>query len=229
MEKLRILVVDDSTLFRKGLVSLFASCPDMEVAGEASDGLEAVGKAEKLMPDIVLMDITMPNCDGLEATRRIKQDMPYARIVMLTVSADEQHLFEAIKAGAQGYLLKNLEPEDLFSMLRGVSRGEAPLSPSMAAKILEEFAQQHHHSASSNRANPKVTDREREVLNLVVKGAANKEIAHSLGISESTVKNHLRNIMEKLHVTNRVQAAIRALNEDSSAVPGTAGRQLGNM
>lgn len=126
MEPLRILLADDSALFRKGLVSLLVSQPNIEVVGEASDGWEALEKARTLMPDLILMDITMPRLDGLEATRRIKEEMPYVKIVVLTVSEDEQHLFDAVKAGAQGYLLKNLEPEELFELLQGISRGGGP-------------------------------------------------------------------------------------------------------
>ncbi len=219
MEPLRILLADDSPLFRKGLIGLLGAAKDLQVVGEAKDGVEALEKARELLPDVVLMDINMPRCDGLEATRKIKEEMPYVRIVMLTVSDSEQHLFESVKMGAQGYLLKNLEPEELFLMLRAVSRGEAPISPAMAGKILQEFAQHYRPSpvpVSVEAANL-LTDREREILQHVVMGHTNKEIAQQLGIAESTVKNHLRNIMEKLHVQNRVQAAIQAFQKGGGA------------
>jgi len=211
METIRVLLVDDHALFRKGLASLLATQPDIEVTGEASDGYEAIQKARELMPDLILMDIWMPNCDGLEATRRVKKEMPYVKIVMLTVSDSDRSLFEAIKCGAQGYLLKNLEPEELFDLLRGVFRGEAPISRPLAARILEEFARQAKGAPAPSST--KLTQREKEVLRLLAEGASNKEIAAALCISENTVKNHLRNIMEKLHLQNRVQVAVYAVKE----------------
>ena len=213
MEPLRLLLADDSPLFRKGLSGLFESTPDFQVVGEARDGVEALEKARELLPDVILMDINMPRCNGLEATRLIKEELPYIRIVMLTVSDSEQHLFEAIKVGAQGYLLKNLEPEELFQMLRAVSRGEAPISPAMAGKILKEFTHRYQPAPAPEAESSPLTAREKDILQLVVLGQANKEIANQLNIAESTVKNHLRNIMEKLHAQNRVQAAIQALQK----------------
>ncbi|MBF8267761.1 MAG: chemotaxis protein CheY [Dehalococcoidia bacterium] len=221
MGSLRIMLVDDSPLFRKGLSGLLSSCPDMEVIGEAGDGLEAMEKAREFLPDLVLMDIYMPRCNGLEATRLIKEEMPSIKIVMLTVSEDEQHLFETVKAGAEGFVLKNVEPEALLQMLRGLSRGEAPISPSMATKILAEFAQPHQtrETGRTSPATDRLTEREKEVLQLIVEGHSNKEIASLLGVSESTVKNRLRNIMDKLHVYNRIQAAIRAFQRREISSP----------
>lgn len=215
MESTRILLVDDHVLFRKGLANLLSSHEGLEVVGEANDGEEALEQARQLMPDLILMDIQMPVCDGLRATQLIKQEMPCVKIVMLTVSDDDQTLFEAIKMGAQGYLLKNLEPEDLFSMLTGVVKGEAAISRKMAAKILSEFASLGRQSEPLQTAGPvgNLSSREKEVLGLVVKGATNKEIAGELCITENTVKNHLRNILEKLHLENRVQAAAFAVRE----------------
>lgn len=213
MEPIRILLVDDHTLFRKGLVSLLSTQKDFVVVGEASNGHEAMDKAKEYMPDIILMDIWMPKCNGLDATKRIKEEMPYVKIVMLTVSDDDYTLFEAIKAGAQGYLLKNLEPQELFELIRGVIRGEAPISRSLAAKILDEFAKSSKRGDNLNKVSPGLTPREKDVLQLLVEGASNKDIAKKLKITENTVKNHLRNIMEKLHLQNRVQLAVYALRK----------------
>ncbi len=210
---LRILLVDDHVLFRKGVTALLSSRQDMQVVGEAGDGLEAIALARGTLPDVILMDIGMPKCDGLEATRRIKREMPYAKIVMLTVSDEDQHLFEAIKSGAQGYLLKNLEPYQLYDMLESISRGEAPLSGAMAAKILEEFTRPDPGSAQEPEARDELTTREIDVLELVAEGKTNKEIASTLVISENTVKIHLRNILEKLHLQNRIQAAVYAVRQ----------------
>lgn len=213
MRKIRILLVDDHTLFRKGLVSLLATQDDIEVVGEAFNGNEALKIARELMPDLILMDIWMPECDGLEATKKIKEEIPYVKIVMLTVSDDDYSLFEAIKSGAQGYLLKNLEPEELFNLIRGIFHGEAPISRSLAARILDEFATKTRGDNRFSSITPRLTQREKEVLRLLVNGASNKQIASSLNITENTVKNHLRNIMEKLHLHNRVQVAVYAVKK----------------
>lgn len=212
-EALRILLVDDHVLFRKGLVSLLTSHPDMKVVGEAGDGLEAVTRAQETEPEVILMDIHMPNCDGLEAVRLIKGLMPAVQIIMLTVSDDDEDLFAAIQNGAKGYLLKNLEPSQLFDMLRRVRAGEAPISGAMAAKILQEFQQPEQSLKPQTELTDTLTAREVAVLEEIVKGATNKEIAETLHITENTVKIHLRNILEKLHVQNRVQAAVHAIRE----------------
>lgn len=213
MEPIRVLLVDDHVLFRKGVASLLAQTKDLQVVGEAGNGEEALEKAKELMPDLVLMDIYMPDCDGLTATRWIKEALPYIKIVILTVSEEDQTLFEAIKSGAQGYLLKKIEPQELFEMLRGVSRGEAPISRATAAKILNEFARQAKRGPEQPLPEERLTQREQEVLELLTKGATNKEIAQALHISENTVKNHLKNILEKLHLENRVQAVAFALQK----------------
>ncbi len=202
---LRVLIVDDSPLFRQGLSSLLSSLPDMQVVGEADDGDEALEKARETVPDVILMDILMPGCDGLEATRLINKEMPHIQIVMLTVSESEENLFQAIKFGARGYLLKNSEAEELIQVIRGLSRGETYVAPGIAARILQEFAR-------PTKTTEHLSTREKEVLKLVTDGLSNREISQTLGISPSTVKNHLRNIMEKLHVRNRVEAAIRFLS-----------------
>jgi DNA-binding NarL/FixJ family response regulator len=212
-EKLRILLVDDHVLFRKGVASLLQGRPNLEIVGEARNGLEALSMARELLPDIVLMDVNMPECDGLEATRLIKQELPGIQIIMLTVSDDDDDLFTAIKSGAKGYLLKNLEPEQLFDMLEGVRQGEAPISGTIAARILQEFRQPEQTSFKLEEGGEALTPREIEVLEQVVYGATNKEIAEALYITENTVKIHLRNILEKLQVQNRIQAAVHAVRE----------------
>jgi DNA-binding NarL/FixJ family response regulator len=213
MEAMKVLLVDDHALFRSGIASLLGQQEDFEVIGEAGNGLEALEKAKELMPDLILMDIEMPECNGLEATRRIQEVLPYAKIVILTVSEEDHTLFEAIKAGAQGYLLKKIEPKELFDLLRGVSRGEAPISKATAAKILGEYAKQSHQTPSKRGLQETLTPREREVLERLTEGTTNKKIANALCISENTVKNHLRNILDKLHLQNRVQAVAYALRE----------------
>ncbi len=174
---------------------------------EASDGREAVEKAHKLKPGIVLMDIRMPNVNGIEATRRIKAELPGTKIIMLTVSEEEEDLFEAISSGAHGYLLKNMRPEELFEMLEGALRGEAVIAPAMAQRILRAFVSQAHRRAEFGDAKAELSPREIEVLELASEGATNKDIADRLFISVGTVKNHVHNILEKLHLKNRAQIA----------------------
>ena len=206
-ESLRILIVDDSPLFREGLSSLLSNFPDIQIVGQASDGNEAIEKAREIMPDVILMDIIMPRCDGMEATRMIREEMPHIKVVMLTVSESEENLFQAIKLGAQGYLLKSVEARELLSVLRGLSRGETYVAPGIAAKILQEFTRPSYTKEY-------LSPREVDVLKLVTQGMTNKEISLSLNIAQSTVKNHLRNTMDKLHVRNRVEAAIRFLDNE---------------
>jgi DNA-binding NarL/FixJ family response regulator len=171
-----------------------------EIIGEATNGQEALAKAKELMPDLILMDIRMPGGSGLEATRLIKEEMPYVKIVILSVSDDVQDFFEAIKKGAQGYLLKNMEPEYWLDYIISIVQGEAPISREVASKILQEFSIQKTDASGS-----KLSEREKEVLQLVSQGLGNKEIGKVLFITESTVKNHLRNILDKLHLQNRMQ------------------------
>jgi DNA-binding NarL/FixJ family response regulator len=212
MNRIRVLLVDDHALFRRGVASMLAAETDFEVVGEAGDGQRALEMARELMPDVILMDISMPAMDGMEATRRIKAEIPYVRIVVLTVSDGERNLFEAVKSGAQGYLLKSIDPAALYETLRGVVRGEAPISRLMAGRLLDEFARQAKRAAPAAPA-AELTGREKEVLEHVTRGRSNKEIAAALVISENTVKNHLKNILEKLHLENRVQAATFALRQ----------------
>ncbi|HLB13152.1 MAG TPA: response regulator transcription factor [Dehalococcoidia bacterium] len=215
---MRVLLVDDHALFRDGIASLLTAW-GLEVVGQASDGLEAVERARTLYPDLVLMDVKMPRCNGLEATRLIKANMPQVKIVMLTVSDDEQDLFEAIKAGARGYLLKNLRGEEFMEMLSGISRGEAALSPTLASKILAEFARQSARPATAGSSKAELSEREREVLRLVVLGLGNRDIAANLCVSENTVRYHIKNILAKLHLRNRAQAAAYAVQQGLADKP----------
>ncbi|MBI4332471.1 MAG: response regulator transcription factor [Chloroflexi bacterium] len=213
MERTKVLLADDHKLFREGLASLLESQKDIEVVGQAQDGEEAVRKTRELMPDLILMDLGMPVINGQEATRIIKSEMPYVKIVVLTVHDEDENLLEAVKSGAQGYLLKNIGVSELLESIRGMSRGEAAISRIMAGKILGEFTRLSQQSAIAADPSANLTIREQEVLRLVAKGAGNAEIAAKLAISENTVKNHLRNILAKLHVQNRSQAASFAMKK----------------
>lgn len=213
MTAIRVLLADDHSLFRRGVAGALADHSDIEMVGEATDGLQAIAKTRELIPDVVLMDICMPGMNGLEATRHIKAELPEVKIVILTIAEEDQNLFEAIKSGAQGYLLKDVEPQHLVEMLRGVFRGEAPISRTAAAKILTEFSRQAREADTGDGSKTVLTVREKEVLGMVAGGATNKDIAAGLGISPSTAKNHLQNILAKLHLENRVQAAAFAVRE----------------
>jgi len=218
MKPLRILLVDDHLLFRKGLAQLLDAQPDFEIVGEATDGLEAIEQAGRLNPDLILMDIRMPNCDGIESTRRVKAQMPEVQVVMLTVSEDEEDLTNAIRCGADGYLLKDLLPETLFQQLRGLRSGETPMSRSMTGKVFRQLAQQNHATVQP-AATEMLSTRECEVLALVAVGYSNKEIGQELGIAHNTVKNHLRSILAKLGVRNRTQAAAYAVGHKLVRLP----------
>lgn len=210
MNLIRVLLVDDHALFRKGLAGLLEKKKDFKVVGEAQDGAEAVEKAQQLKPDVVLMDISMPGMDGIAATQKIRRDVPSSKIVMLTILEEDKKLFDAIKAGAHGYLIKNVSPHTLFETLRGVVHGEAAISRVTAGKILSEFAVRAHEGFKGSDEE-QLGAREREVLQLLSKGLTNKEIGSALNIAENTVKNHIKSILEKLHLANRVQAATYAL------------------
>jgi len=208
MKRIRVLLADDHALFREGLAGIIAAQPDFEVVGEASDGLEALVKAREVVPDLILMDIGMPGCDGLEATWRIKKELPAVTIVMLTVRDEEEKLFEAIKSGAQGYLLKNIRSQAMLEMLRGAMRGEAAITPLLAGRMLEEFRRLSQQAPGvSAKEIVALTQREQKVLSLVAEGASDKEIAEQLSVSLHTVKSHMRNILAKLHVSSRYEAA----------------------
>jgi DNA-binding NarL/FixJ family response regulator len=217
MERLRILLADDHLLFRKGLAQLLSAQPDFDVIGEAADGTEAVEFARQLEPDLVLMDISMPNCNGFEATCRIKAEMSEMQVVMLTVSDDEQDLADAVRCGADGYLLKDLQPEALFDQLRRLTSGEPPVSRAMTKKLFRQVAQQMAQQRQQLTIQPEVagelSPRECQVLELVTNGRSNQEIADELGIAYNTVKNHLRSILSKLGAKNRAQAAAMAVSQ----------------
>ena len=207
---MRVLLADDHALFRAGIASLLKAW-GMETVGQASNGLEALEQARALPPDLVLMDIGMSPCNGLEATRLIKAELPETRIVIVTVSDDDDDLFEAIKSGAEGYLLKDMSEEELGRTLTGIATGEPALSPGLAAKILDEFARVSRDGAPKEVESDGLTPREREVLELVVTGATNREIAAALYISENTVNFHMKHILAKLHLKNRAQAVAYAI------------------
>ncbi|HMQ31845.1 MAG TPA: response regulator transcription factor [Chloroflexaceae bacterium] len=207
---MRVLLVDDHALFLEGLHNLLLA-RGIDVVGTAADGLEAQEQARALRPDVILMDIQMPRCSGLEATRQIKAELPEVKIVMLTVSADDEDLFAAIKSGASGYLLKNLKADRFFDLLSGVARGEAPIAPELAARILSEFAHGGRAAAAPEPEPVGLTERQVEVLGLVVEGRSYREIADALCIAERTVKYHMKEILQTLHLQNRTQAVAYAL------------------
>jgi DNA-binding NarL/FixJ family response regulator len=208
MGPIRVLLADDHALFREGLAGIIGAQPDFEVVGEAGDGLEALVMARELAPDLILMDITMPGCDGLEATRRIKGELPATTIVILTVRDEDEKLFEAVRSGAQGYILKSVRARDLLEMMRRAVRGEAALTPALAGRMLEEFRRLNQQApVLPDGEAVTLTGREQEVLSLAAQGHADKEIAAALVVSIHTVKSHMRNILAKLHVSSRYEAA----------------------
>ena len=216
---MRILIADDHALFRDSLSSLLKA-HSFEVVGEASEGREAFELARRLRPDIVLMDLGMPGLDGLAATRLISAEMPEVKVVILTGSDDDANLFEAIKSGAQGYLLKNLASREFFSLLEGVGRGEPALTPIVARKLLQELARPAQPTIPAHDPDA-LTEREKDVLELLVSGVTeNRKLAKHLGLSENTVKFHVRNILDKLHLHNRAQVVGFALRHGIVAAPG---------
>jgi DNA-binding NarL/FixJ family response regulator len=216
-DPIRVLIVDDHALFRRGLEMVLAEEPGIELVGEASDGAEAVDKAGEALPDVVLMDIRMPRSSGIEACRAMKEVVPSAKIVMLTISDEEEDLFEAIRAGASGYLLKDIPYDEVADVVRAVHGGQSLINPSMAAKLLTEFAtlaKREQTEQAEQVPAPRLTDREIEVLKLVARGMNNRDIAKELFISENTVKNHVRNILEKLQIHSRMEAVMIAVREN---------------
>ncbi len=201
MQPFRVLIVDDHEHAREAIREIVGSYDNFVIVGEATDGEAAITLTEQLMPDIILMDINMPQMDGLAATKIIKTKYPYVKVIIITVSDEVTNLFEAIKKGAQGYLLKNINPTAWFEYLQAIADDEVPMSEDLAFKLLQEFTSQKEKQMANNP----LSNREQEVLELVAKGHTNKQISTELSISEYTVKNHLKNIMHKLHLENRVQ------------------------
>ena len=215
-----MLVVDDHVLYRRGLELVLGQEPDIDIVGEASDGTEAIRRTEELLPDVVLMDVRMPRRSGIEACMEIKEVVPSTKIVMLTISDEESDLYEAVRAGANGYLLKDVPGEEIAEGLRAVQSGQSLISPSMASKLLSEFATMIRRQEDRPTVPvPRLTDRELEVLRLVARGMANRDIARALFISENTVKNHVRNILEKLQLHSRMEAAMYAVREKILDLP----------
>jgi NarL family two-component system response regulator LiaR len=208
-QRIRVLIVDDHAVVRQGLRTFLGMLPDIQIVGEAASGADAVAAQEKAQPDVILMDLVMPEMDGVEATRRIRSARPDAKIIVLTSFAEEDKIFPAIRAGALGYLLKDSSPEQLLRAIRDVHRGEPSLHPTIALKMIREL----DHPASQERSASPLTDREIQVLKLVAQGLTNQEIADRLVISEWTVRTHVRNILGKLHLANRTQATLYALRE----------------
>jgi DNA-binding NarL/FixJ family response regulator len=216
-DPIRVLIADDHAFFRRGLEAVLQGEVGLDLVGQASDGQEAVQIASEVVPDVVLMDIRMPKITGIEAARQMKEVAPSAKIVMLTISDEEEDLFEAIRAGASGYLLKDIPLDELADSVRAVYGGQSLINPSMAGKLLTEFATLARRDAEDEPAKhapaPKLTEREMEVLRLVARGMNNRDIAKELFISENTVKNHVRNILEKLQIHSRMEAVMIAVRE----------------
>ena len=207
-DKLRVLIADDHAVVRQGLRAFLEVQDDIEVVGEASDGEEAVNLTEALSPDVVVMDLVMPRVDGVEAIRQIRAAGAVGKVIVLTSFADDQKVFAAVRAGAAGYLLKDVSPRELVEAIRTVNRGQALLNPTVAAKLMQEFAHESRPAASRS-----LTDREMDVLRLIARGRSNKEIALELGVAEKTVKTHVSNILGKLQLADRTQAALFAVRE----------------
>jgi len=215
-EPIRTMIVDDHALFRRGLEMVLEEEQDIELVGQASDGAEAVEKAAESLPDVVLMDIRMPRSSGIEACRAMKEAAPSAKIVILTISDEEEDLFEAIRAGASGYLLKDIPLDEVADAVRAVHGGQSLINPSMAGKLLTEFAtlaKRDDGERAQEVPPPRLTDREMQVLKLIARGMNNRDIAKELFISENTVKNHVRNILEKLQIHSRMEAVMIAVRE----------------
>jgi NarL family two-component system response regulator LiaR len=216
-ESIHILIADDHAIVREGLRALIDAKPDMEIAGEAADGIEAVLKTRSLQPDVILLDLVMPRMDGIEAIREIKQENPNARILVITSFAEDERVFPAIKAGALGYLLKDSSPQELLHAIRDVYQGRSSLHPTIALKLIRELSRPSDLPPTEEP----LTEREVEVLRLVAQGLTNQEIAEKLVISERTVGTHVSNILEKLHLANRTQAALYALREGLASLDQT--------
>jgi len=218
VDSVRVIIVDDQELFRRGLTMLLAAEPDIEVVGEAGDGQAGVALAESAAPDVVLLDVRMPRLSGIEACQAIKELVPSAKLIMLTVSDEEADLYEAVKSGASGYLLKDSSIEQVAQAVRVVADGQSLISPSMAVKLIDEFKALSRPDPQGSGA-LRITDRELQVLRLVATGMNNRDIAAELFISENTVKNHVRNILEKLQLHSRMEAVMYAVREKLLDLP----------
>ncbi len=210
-KSIRILLVDDQTMFRQGMRMLLSSQADFEIVGEAADGEEALAKVAQLKPAVVLMDLRMPVLDGAAATRRLRASHPEVRVIVLTTFDEDAAVFDGLRAGAIGYLLKDAPTDKLYEAIRAAARGESFLQPSVAAKVVAEFARLAEQAPGGNQSLPEpLSPRELEILRLLANGATNKQIAAQLVLAEGTVKNHVTNILIKLDVTDRTRAALRA-------------------
>jgi NarL family two-component system response regulator LiaR len=207
-DKINVMLVDDHAIVRQGLRTYLELQPDIQVVGEASDGKQAISMVRELLPDVVLMDLVMPNTDGVEATRAITALSPSTRVIVLTSFSEDEKVFASIKAGAQGYLMKDVLPQDLVAAIRTVYRGEAQLDPEIARKLMQEFTNPQPTAPKHD-----LTERELEVLTLIAHGKSNKDISEDLVLSEKTVKTHVSNILQKLHLSDRTQAAVYALRQ----------------
>lgn len=211
MKPIRVLLVDDHTLFRSGIKALLQRQEGFEVVGEAGDGLEGIKRAQQLKPDVVLLDLHMPGLSGREAVQLITSDSPDTKVVMLTVSEDAEDLLDTLRAGARGYLLKNIETDFLIDAIQRAARGESVMSPQMTGKLVQEIRTPKASGTTHDGEHDKLSPRETEIILLLAKGASNKEMARTLNVAESTVKIHVQNILKKLNLTSRVQAAVYAV------------------
>ena len=211
MKPIRVLIVDDHTLFRSGIKLLLQRQEGFEVVGEAGDGLEGVKRAKQLKPDVVLLDLHMPGTSGLEAIPLLREEAPQAQVIMLTVSEDAEDLLDALRAGARGYLLKNIETDFLLDSIRRAVNGESVMSSQMASKLADTMRAPQKGAAAAEISPGKLSPREREIIVMLARGASNKEIARSLDLAESTVKIHVQGILRKLNIVSRVQAAVYAV------------------